>query len=345
MKRTEIDYNKIYYNSKGKPFKVIKEVEPKPDINGQLRRRIMVRFESGYETEVHLSILNNKSISLTDYLSPTVCGIGMLGYAGARENFNMYKRWCDMIYRCYDPNNQDYANYGAKGVYVCNRWLRFDYYLEDVVKLPGYEDMINNPDIKYHLDKDTLQQGCKIKVYSPETCIWIPETINSIQKSIDNKANTNNTYFGVIQNNSGNFAVRISINGRNFYPATFTNEEAAASAYDHYAFGMSRPTLNGVIMTQQEFTKYLARPIQMLVDENKFHGVQQLPYGNYRVVICVNGDRAYVGIYTLLIAAANVYNHFCFANGKPIPNKVPYMSPAECRQYMVKPRIMCDIIN
>ena len=93
MRRTEIDYNKTYYNAQGKAFKVIKEVDSNYDKNGQLRRRIRVRFESGYETETYLSILNHKVISLTDYLSPTVYGVGMIGYAEPRKNWKEYQRW------------------------------------------------------------------------------------------------------------------------------------------------------------------------------------------------------------------------------------------------------------
>ena len=345
MRRTEIDYNKAYYNAQGKAFKVIKEVDPNYDKNGQLRRRIRVRFESGYETETYLSILNHKVISLTDYLSPTVYGVGMIGYAEPRKNWKEYQRWTNMLARCYDPSNKNYSSYGAKGVYVCDRWLRFDYFLEDIIKLPGYKDVINNPDIKYNLDKDTLQQGCEIKVYGPDTCIWIPDVINSIQKAIDNKENCIRRYFGV-QLVKGNYRVSLSDNGKSIYFGTYNNEIAAANAYNYYAQLMGRPALNNVpYMSHQEFSSYLTRPLEMLVNENKFHGVQQLPYGNYRVVIYVNGDRIHLGVYTSLIAAANVYNHFSYANNQSIPNKVSYMSPVECRQYMVKPRVMCTIIN
>lgn len=345
MQKTKIDYDKIYYNSKGKAFKVIKEVEPRPDINGLLRRRIMVRFESGYETEVHLSILKHKTISLTDYLSPTVYGIGMIGYANPRKNWKMYLRWSDMLARCYDTTNNSYASYGAKGVYVCDRWLRFDYYLEDITKLPGYIDMINNPDIKYHIDKDTLQQGCKIKVYSPETCIWIPDILNGIQKAIDNKENCNRKYFGVQLVNE-NYRVSISDSSKSIYFGTYSNEIAAANAYNYYAQLMGRPALNDVpYMSHQEFARYITKPLEMLVNENKTHGVWQLPYGNYRASICINNDRINLGVYTNKDAALNIYNYFAQIANNPNRNNVPYMSLQECRQYMVKPRVMCTIVE
>lgn len=45
------------------------------------------------------------------------------GYArrGNGRNY-IYRRWQHMIQRCHNPNDQDYGRYGAKGVYVCDRW-------------------------------------------------------------------------------------------------------------------------------------------------------------------------------------------------------------------------------
>ena len=343
MKRTEIDYNKIYYNAQGKAFKVIKEVEPRLDKNGKFRRRILVKFESGYETEVHLSILNHKSISLTDYLSPTVYGVGIIGYASPRKNWEDYQRWNNMLRRCYCPDDENYSAYGDNGVYVCERWLRFDYYLEDIVNLPGYGDMIDNPDIKYNLDKDILQQNCDIKVYGPDTCIWVTETINNVQRTIDNKSKCITKYIGVVQNSIGNYVMRF--NG--VYVATFTDEIVAASAYNYYSFISGKPMVNDVpFMTPYEFSKYLVRPMQMIKCVNdKCHGVSQLPYGNFRVTVYVNGIKEHVGVYTDKEIASREYDRFAFNNGLPCKNNLPYMSPQECTKYLVNPRVMCNIVN
>ena len=267
----ELDYNKIYYNSQNKAFKIIKELDPVPDSTGRLRRRVLIKFDSGYEVETPLSRIQSNPITISDYLLPSVYGIGCIGYANPNLNHSMYKRWVDMLARCYDSKNHRYNVYGAKGITVCERWKRFDYFLEDISKLPGYQDMINNPDNKYQLDKDILQQGTPAnqKVYSPETCMFVPQILNNIQRIIDNKPNCiNNQYYGVQQNTAGNYTVRIR-------------------------------------------------------------------YGN-KNVNC--------GTYTNIIAAANVYNHFCFAMDRPIPNNVPYMNPQECRQYMVNQREMCILV-
>ena len=48
----------------------------------------------------------------------------------------LYVRWLGMHRRCYDPENNRYYRYGARGIKVCERWHSFELYLEDV--LAGY---------------------------------------------------------------------------------------------------------------------------------------------------------------------------------------------------------------
>lgn len=59
--------------------------------------------------------------------------------------------------------------------------------------------MINNPNIKYHLNKDILQQGMQIneKVYSPEICMWTSAYNNATQSKIDNKYKCKNKYYDI----------------------------------------------------------------------------------------------------------------------------------------------------
>lgn len=45
-----------------------------------------------------------------------------------------YRSWSDMIQRCNNPNNQSYHYYGGRGITVCERWLKFENFLEDMIK-------------------------------------------------------------------------------------------------------------------------------------------------------------------------------------------------------------------
>lgn len=55
-----------------------------------------------------------------------------------RYECKTHKKWVDAVSRCHDPSAQNYEEYGAKGLQVCERW-RFSYrlFLEDVGECPG----------------------------------------------------------------------------------------------------------------------------------------------------------------------------------------------------------------
>lgn len=44
--------------------------------------------------------------------------------------------WYKMIKRCTDPEDPDYKNYGARGITVCDRWMIFSNFLEDMGERP-----------------------------------------------------------------------------------------------------------------------------------------------------------------------------------------------------------------
>src|SRR5262249_16960599 len=44
----------------------------------------------------------------------------------------VYKIWHGMLQRCTNPNNSGYANYGGRGITVCEEWLSFENFYADV---------------------------------------------------------------------------------------------------------------------------------------------------------------------------------------------------------------------
>ena len=58
----------------------------------------------------------------------------------------MYGAWHAMRQRCSNPKNEQYRNYGGRGIKVCSRWATFWNFLEDVGNRPeGYSlDRIDN---------------------------------------------------------------------------------------------------------------------------------------------------------------------------------------------------------
>lgn len=74
-------------------------------------------------------------------------------------------RWRAMINRCHNPKDTGFKRYGARGIWVCERWRRsFEEYLVDVGEVPkGYHvDRVNN-DLGYCCGKcqDCESRGIK----------------------------------------------------------------------------------------------------------------------------------------------------------------------------------------
>lgn len=80
--------------------------------------------------------------------------------------------WRNMLKRCYS-NEEKYKNYRDQGISVCEEWHDFDVF-EKWFNRNYYE--VN--DEVMNLDKDILKHGNK--VYCPEHCIFVPQTINLI---------------------------------------------------------------------------------------------------------------------------------------------------------------------
>lgn len=78
---------------------------------------------------------------------------------------SMYRSWVGMRQRCYNPNNKDYSLYGGSGVRVCDRWLSFNNFVED---------MEETHFIGAHLDRI-----CSRGDYEESNCQWLSGVDNS----------------------------------------------------------------------------------------------------------------------------------------------------------------------
>lgn len=149
---------------------------------------VWIEFQDEHKAKVHTRYEKCQIGKVKNPYHKSVCGVGCLGLMkdGSKpktwENDEVtreYHVWRAMIKRCYDPKFlEEQPTY--KDCKVCDRWLVFSNFLEDIKSIEGYELWKNNPNQGICLDKDIKSNGSK--VYSLETCCFITQSENSKER-------------------------------------------------------------------------------------------------------------------------------------------------------------------
>jgi len=100
-------------------------------------------------------------------------------YADQKVVNNLRSTWAKMFDRCYNKNAHNYAQYGASGKRVCERWTTFSNFFEDVQKLPHWAYKLADWN-SFELDSDYYGAG----VYSPDTCVWLHTSENNMYTKV-----------------------------------------------------------------------------------------------------------------------------------------------------------------
>lgn len=141
-----------------------------------------------------------------------------------RFSHPLYKIWLGMKGRCYNKNAPQYANYGGRGVKVCDRWLEpngagFWNFVADMGERPRGRSKSGKLS-EYSIDRiDTTGD------YSPENCRWA----NWIQQSI-NKRTTQHPYIYLRKN--GKYRVCLRRDGENLFSKECDSEIEAIKSRD-----------------------------------------------------------------------------------------------------------------
>lgn len=199
------DYSKVeYVNNKTEVIIIC-------PIHGEFKQR----------PDMHTIKGNGCRLCRSDKLKRKLFGVAI--FDGYQKRCDCYSHWYSMLMRCYSKQVQA-KNIAYRGCSVCEEWLLYSNFKR------WFENPENGYQDGYHLDKDILVKGNKI--YSPQTCCFVPSEINSL---LVNRRNfRGNNVIGVHQNKSGNYFSVCSLDNKSIRLGTFKTEEEAFNAYKSF---------------------------------------------------------------------------------------------------------------
>ena len=173
-------------------------------------------------------------------------GIAINDYNGkiwdnnAKRMIPSYIQWQSMLTRCYSESyHKKYPSY--IGCYVCDDWLHFSKYKEWYDK---------HCVVGWNVDKDIIIKGNKL--YSPQTCCFVPTEINSA--FTNNRHNRGKNMIGVYEYTEGRFVSTY----HKKYLGTSTNEKELFLKYKFH---------------KEKELKELAEKYKGLIDERVYNAL------------------------------------------------------------------------
>jgi hypothetical protein len=174
LKENKTKYNDtIYITNEGYEIKIL-------NYNGA--NNVEIQFNNGHTLKSKLERI--KIGNIRNPYHKSVYGVGYLGVGKFKAHIGvkstkMYKVWSGMLERCYSEKYH-IKKPTYKDCSVDERWHNFQVFAEWHKK--NYKE-------GFELDKDILVKGNKI--YSPETCCFVPQKINEVFKTSSSNKDVN----------------------------------------------------------------------------------------------------------------------------------------------------------
>lgn len=139
---------------------VIQETDPIVFVSGP-RRRFLCQCECSTVKPFTLqSLMNGKSQSCGCLRKEQLKERNTThGHSVGGKRSPEHSAWHSMLQRCNNPKSKRYAEWGGRGITVCERWRTFDNFLAD---------MGTRPSLKHSLDRFPDTNGD----YKPGNCRW-----------------------------------------------------------------------------------------------------------------------------------------------------------------------------
>ncbi|MFW9603103.1 MAG: hypothetical protein ACMV1B_12410 [Prevotella sp.] len=167
-----------------------------------------------------------------------------------------YKRWVSMLNRVYNSSKSKCPTY--EGCSVCEEWLTFS----------NFKAWMEQQDWEgKHLDKDLLVYNNK--VYSPETCIFIPASLNSCLVSLKQRNSNKKLPIGVDLVSTKNmksepmkpYRARCTVDGTHIDLGTYHTKESAHKAWQIFKV----KSLQNMLISE-DYSDEIAHALQNIIN-------------------------------------------------------------------------------
>ena len=127
------------------------------------------------------------------YMIPSMFGVGYWGMPNVDVFDKTYIRWHNMLARCYsEKHHKRFPSY--RECKVADEWLNYSNYKKWID-----ENYYTVDDEVMEVDKDILHKGNKL--YSPDNCVFVPRSINSL--FVSGKASRGDLPIGITRSKNG----------------------------------------------------------------------------------------------------------------------------------------------
>jgi hypothetical protein len=147
------------------------------------------------------------------------------GYARKGHVAVEHNIWRGIIQRCTNPKRKHFADYGGRGITICEHWQGehgFENFLADMGLRPTPEHSVDRyPNVDGN--------------YEPSNCRWATRSEQAKNRrpfTVSKQQNTSSTFFGVYWHKAAQKFSAMVNGGGPIHIGLFVSEEDAARAYD-----------------------------------------------------------------------------------------------------------------